>query len=630
MRERQKTLLWKQTQAKRDKFSAGLIKKWEAALMDQIKPVLKEISPGSVDSIAERVPQLIPEQPIADMLDITIAVVGVYFARDTFNEMTKALGPSRTEKMITKMGGVPTDEVWVNSIKHTLGKAAGRRVTSITDTSKEEAVKIIQRTLQEAAGDGLGASQMAILLRDRLGWQWGTDATYRASRIARTETTMASNLGSLQGAQQTKEPMLKVWLTTRDGRTRSRGRGDRYEHYGKYPGGPDGEKQELEDKFTKTGELLNYPGDYAGSAGNVIHCRCTMFYEPKIDDEQGEVIEPELDPIKPPVVPKPPKPRTPRKPKPESKITRAEKIKEAKAKLLALEEDSVAAKKIKKLEALMDPIKQEYDAYNIQIREFMSQLPKASEAEYLELRTKITTWQTRLQTLGNDLIHISDEIAKLKKVGYSDDIVKILSLDDGSNINVAKHTEKVRGQRGWVYPTGKARNVEASKFQAIVGNIDEAKHNVNLRVLSSNANKRAFSRENIAVVFREDGVDVVCHELGHALEEGSTFVKKKSRDFLEMRCGGEPLKDLYAGTKWKGREWVWEDKFMRSYSGRYYSRGAYPGKPFTREAIDQTYGTEAFSMWWSELMENPVRFIKEDPEYFEFFYDMILEMQGLK
>jgi len=105
-------------------------------------------------------------------------------------------------------------------------------------------------------------------------------STYRAARIARTETTMASNLGSLTGAIKTGEPMLKVWLSTRDSRTR-RGRGrNNFDHYGTYPAGPDGEKAELNKDFQKTGEPLEHPGDYKGSAGNVIHCRCTMFYEP--------------------------------------------------------------------------------------------------------------------------------------------------------------------------------------------------------------------------------------------------------------------------------------------------------------------------------------------------------------
>jgi hypothetical protein len=131
-------------------------------------------------------------------------------------------------------------------------------------------VEIIKRSLQEATTEGLGASQMALKLRDDLGGQWGTDATYRAARIARTETTMASNMGSMIGARETGEPMMKVWLSTRDSRTRRPKRRNRYDHYGSFPTGPDGEKAEMDGRpFIKTGRRITREekikeGDYDG------------------------------------------------------------------------------------------------------------------------------------------------------------------------------------------------------------------------------------------------------------------------------------------------------------------------------------------------------------------------------
>jgi hypothetical protein len=252
-------------------------REWKSALMEQIQPVLSEISEATFREIESRIPMLITEEAVEKQLDRTVEVVGVYFAKETFKAVSKAGDPELT----LKLGGLPTDEQWINYIRLLLGLKAGERITAITDSSREQAIQVIKATLQEAAAEGLGASQMSQLLRDNLNAKWGQISTYRAARIARTETTMASNLGSLVGAKQTGEPMFKVWLSTRDTRTRRRRGRSRFDHYGKAPTGPDGEKRELNENFTKTGESLDHPGDYAGSAGNVIHCRCTMFYEPK-------------------------------------------------------------------------------------------------------------------------------------------------------------------------------------------------------------------------------------------------------------------------------------------------------------------------------------------------------------
>ena len=285
MTEVQKTMLWKQTQAQRNRFNKRITKLWNDALMSQIQPVLDEIDESTVKDIASRVPMLITEEAIREALIATIAIVSPYFARTTFQDVSKALPDNRTIKQ-----DIPTDDEWIQRINSILGTDAGVRITDMTEASRAQAITIIQEVLQIGAEEGLGISELSQLLRDELNERWGQISTYRASRIARTELVNASNLGSLIGAAETQEPLLKVWLSTRDSRTRRDTPGGtyppgRFDHYGKFPTGPDGEKQELNDKFTKTGESLSHPGDYAGSAGNVINCRCTMFYEPKIMEE---------------------------------------------------------------------------------------------------------------------------------------------------------------------------------------------------------------------------------------------------------------------------------------------------------------------------------------------------------
>lgn len=281
MTERQKTLLWRKVQTRRDRFASVMTKKWFDALMALIDPILREMRELALSGLSERVPVLMTDEPVAEQWEFNATTVALFFAKDTFNDIEKAMG----EGWVTKQGDIPTDEEWLARIMSLLTTIGGDRITAIMGESKLKAQEIIKAVLTQAAEDGLGVSQTSILLRDQLTKQWGDISTYRAARIARTETISAGNLGSLVGAKETGEPMLKVWLSTRDGRTRRRGRRQRFDHYGTFPTGPDGEKVEMDEKFVKTGEGMDHPGDYSGSAGNTINCRCTQYYEPKTIDE---------------------------------------------------------------------------------------------------------------------------------------------------------------------------------------------------------------------------------------------------------------------------------------------------------------------------------------------------------
>ena len=99
---------------------------------------------------------------------------------------------------------------------------------------------------------------------------------HRTEMIARTETMRASNAGISQifedwGIQE------REWLSTRDDRTRTRAKGDTYEHLASWPDGPDGEIKPMNEAFVGTGQPLRYPGDPIGSAANTINCRCTVI-----------------------------------------------------------------------------------------------------------------------------------------------------------------------------------------------------------------------------------------------------------------------------------------------------------------------------------------------------------------
>ena len=93
-------------------------------------------------------------------------------------------------------------------------------------------------------------------------------------RIARTETTTASNFAAIKTAEQSDLVLDKVWISVQDNRTRI----TPYDHFDM-----NNQKQELEKPFFVGGENIRYPGDAKASAGNVINCRCVIAFIPKRD-----------------------------------------------------------------------------------------------------------------------------------------------------------------------------------------------------------------------------------------------------------------------------------------------------------------------------------------------------------
>ena len=214
------------------------------------------------------------ETPVLDGEFMATAIEEVYlrevpvFARMTF-ERVEEKHPIRAS-VITYLVGDPIRQVdaqmtseWKASILNHLATDGAARVTLITDTSR----KWLGTFLSKAADEGWGPIKAARELRRE--WEGLTPA--RAERIARTELVSASNMGSQLGAESAAEKlgltMKKSWLASRDGLVR-----DSHAF-------ADGQQVGLDEAFSVGGEALRYPGDPAGSGGNVINCRCTVTFQ---------------------------------------------------------------------------------------------------------------------------------------------------------------------------------------------------------------------------------------------------------------------------------------------------------------------------------------------------------------
>jgi len=97
------------------------------------------------------------------------------------------------------------------------------------------------------------------------------EKAWRARRIARTELNRVKNWGHRRAAQQARDEfgvdLTKRWLSATDERTR-----DMHEAIS-------GTTISMEDYFIMgNGDRMQFPGDPAGSAENIINCRCTHVY----------------------------------------------------------------------------------------------------------------------------------------------------------------------------------------------------------------------------------------------------------------------------------------------------------------------------------------------------------------
>jgi len=139
----------------------------------------------------------------------------------------------------------------------------------ITQTTQERIADELREILIEAEDEGLGIPQIQEQIYQRISTVYETrKSDYETERIARTEMTKASNNAQIEGMRQSGMVQRKGWLAALDGRERDAHRQAHMDYSEKGIG--------LEEPFIVGGEALMYPGDEAGSAGNIINCRCSV------------------------------------------------------------------------------------------------------------------------------------------------------------------------------------------------------------------------------------------------------------------------------------------------------------------------------------------------------------------
>jgi uncharacterized protein with gpF-like domain len=135
-------------------------------------------------------------------------------------------------------------------------EAIRQRITSITSTTRQQVINAVSA----GYSDGLGQNAIANLILERV----PDFSAFRGRMIARTETHGAANFGAREAARETGLPLRKEWIAAQDERTRQ-------SH-----ADADGQVVGQDETFDVGGSSLEYPGDPAGPAEEVINCRCAL------------------------------------------------------------------------------------------------------------------------------------------------------------------------------------------------------------------------------------------------------------------------------------------------------------------------------------------------------------------
>lgn len=185
--------------------------------------------------------------------------------KETKNNYKSTL--NQLKKKIKK--GFPKEELSEKAIKQELNKTIGGRTlkqrlqlgnNNLFKNASKSMQDNILKNIREHVDKGESVDKMTRDIKKIL----DTD-TYKARRIARTESHRMNEYSNYEGMQEMQKiaPFKREWLATKDGRTR-----EDHRHL-------DGKFEDKEGYFKIGGMMAKYPGGF-GYAREDIHCRCTV------------------------------------------------------------------------------------------------------------------------------------------------------------------------------------------------------------------------------------------------------------------------------------------------------------------------------------------------------------------
>lgn len=407
------------------------------------------------------------------------------------------------------------------------------------------------------------------LTEEEQAWFEKRKPRYRKDLIARDQTMRASNTGGYYLYRAWGAPM-KEWLATGDIRTRD----THLAAWQMYSEGGNPGPIPMEMPFKVGGFSMMYPGDPSGPPQESIQCRCTSLpFYPEFAGTEEEVasaragLEAEIGR------------REAEREKRKGK-TEAQKTREQILELAKFAEEQLGA-----LEEEKNKVQQAIDSQWEHVRELERQ--KFSQESIMAAFNEIPRLNDKLSNIYNK-INSANAYQRAKMLG-------ILRVEIPSLVKTKQVTR---------FGARRREGVEAGIgiFRQLVGTgtLDDA-----IVEIRGCGRRRPYHSNGDIWLSTGARERATIHELGHALEYHDPEVHRKALEFLRERTAGEEARWL--GDEYDRRERTRKDKFLSPYMGKDYGERA----------------TEIVSMGIEYMYAETTKLAKEDPEYFDFMYNLL-------
>lgn len=350
-----------------------------------------------------------------------------------------------------------------------------------------------------------------------------------------------------------------------------------------------------------------FPGTNITKPPSHVGCRCTLSPVPMTDEELEELINgkrkvPETISkikVKGKVITPPPMPDRPKTT--QEFLSSLQKIEDSRDKLHddLVKEEAKEVKLLRKLAKERDKnkkvwekntdteISETYTKYQESVKEYEKQITKVSK-------------------ISNDRFNIDNVVRqKQRELLYSDYLsnnqVKYLDPSLKNNPSFQSGMEEFNK----LVPDYLLKNKQV-----------EFDLNTNYPFTKNIGTDRSWFSPNNNVVYFNPNADVgaVIHELSHYLDWDNQKVRSMVSTYLSSRTVGEQavtLDSIYPNRGFAPHEMTKKDRFSDAYMGKEY--------PSSKGVL-----TEITSMGLERIWRNPLKFIKDDPDYFEFIMSKVL------
>jgi len=231
----------------------------ESNFKRQIRPVFDEQErevQANLHKLFEPAQRGIETKTVSDVIfnkDVQVTVLVEFDKRRLTTQMRDAI-----EEVFGRTGDEGSVFDFQNKrITNYLDKQSAKFAKKVNDTT----IKQLRKELQA----GIDANETIPQFRKRITDTFDDARGFRAERMARTELGSADNFGRVEAMAQSPVVTHKIWVSVLDNVTRDA-------HLD-----ADGQRVKKSEDFDVGGEDLNFPRDPAGSAENIINCRCIVL-----------------------------------------------------------------------------------------------------------------------------------------------------------------------------------------------------------------------------------------------------------------------------------------------------------------------------------------------------------------